>query len=148
MCYRWNFQLKNHLRKSLDPMTSKPEPFNTTLLKIAAWGLPGIQTIVALGAKFVDADELLGKYKVVLISTFRKFLGQWTALYSSQMFIVAIACEHAYSRLKDRLTNRRVFSLSRRHAFLEWGNQGSRSRRRTPKSRSCTCNKYANMKFI
>lgn len=43
----------------------KETPSHNTFLQIVIWGLPAIQTIVALIAKLVDADELLGRNLIV-----------------------------------------------------------------------------------
>ena len=44
-----------------EPLPAKKENGHRKLLLVVAWGLPAIQTIIALAARLVDADELLGK---------------------------------------------------------------------------------------
>lgn len=40
---------------------TKKNPNHNTFLQILIWGLPAIQTIIALITKLIDADELLGE---------------------------------------------------------------------------------------
>ena len=60
LCYRWNFDLRQYFKEVMGNGAVKETPSHNTFLQIVIWGLPAIQTIVALIAKLVDADELLG----------------------------------------------------------------------------------------
>lgn len=64
----------------------KETPSHNTFLQIVIWGFPAIQTIVALIAKLVDADELLGttfrhinNLKLTILVTFRDVL-HWKSI--------------------------------------------------------------------
>lgn len=61
LCYRWNFDLRQYFKEVMGNGAVKETPSHNTFLQIVIWGLPAIQTIVALIAKLVDADELLGR---------------------------------------------------------------------------------------
>jgi hypothetical protein len=61
LCYRWNFELRQYFEEVMGNNTMKKNPNHKTFLQILIWGLPAIQTIIALITKLIDADELLGK---------------------------------------------------------------------------------------
>lgn len=39
----------------------------SSLTQLTAWGVPALQTVAVLVSRFVDADELLGKWKKLLL---------------------------------------------------------------------------------
>lgn len=63
LCYQWNYELRQYFKEIMGNGVNKKNPNHNTFLQIIVWGLPAIQTIIALVTKLIDADELLGKIK-------------------------------------------------------------------------------------
>ena len=50
-----------------EPITIKKDNGQRRILLVVAWGLPAIQTNIALAARLIDADELLGKKHILIL---------------------------------------------------------------------------------
>jgi frizzled 4 len=64
LSYGWNNRVKHHIKEAYGSVAMKNDKHNT-LFQILSFGLPAILTVITLIARYVDADELLGKIKYI-----------------------------------------------------------------------------------
>lgn len=61
LCLKWHFTTRRLRSESLaETPLEKNKDNHSTPTQLAAWGIPALQTVAVLVARFVDADELLG----------------------------------------------------------------------------------------
>lgn len=61
LCLKWHFTTRRLRNESLaETPIEKNKDNHSTPTQLAAWGIPALQTVAVLVARFVDADELLG----------------------------------------------------------------------------------------
>lgn len=82
LCLKWHFTTRRLRNESLaETPIEKNKDNHSTPTQLAAWGIPALQTVAVLVARFVDADELLG-----MLTKFSFFLNkQFLDIFSSLM---------------------------------------------------------------
>lgn len=60
LSYGWNNRVKHHIKEAYGSVAMKNDKHNT-LFQILSFGIPALLTVITLIARYVDADELLGK---------------------------------------------------------------------------------------
>lgn len=67
LCLKWHFTTRRLRNESLaETPIEKNKDNHSTPTQLAAWGIPALQTVAVLVARFVDADELLGMLKKII----------------------------------------------------------------------------------